>query len=86
MGVSGETPFGGAAYDFALRPDEEDQEEEEADGIEMEARGAAAGAGGRRAYRQTFQPLVAQELWWMGASAGTVLVLTAAACVLMTVG
>ncbi|ORY66790.1 hypothetical protein BCR35DRAFT_181744 [Leucosporidium creatinivorum] len=78
-------PFGGDAYDFALRAEEEDDEDVEA--VEFTS---SSGGGGeaqqRRAYRQTFQPIVKEELWWMGVSAATVLGLTATAVVLSVVG
>lgn len=81
-------PFGGDAYDFALRAEEEEEED-----LEPELGAAAGGGGGggaeaqqRRAYRQTFQPIVQEELWWMGVSAAAVLGLTVGAVVLSVVG
>lgn len=89
-------PFSGEDYDYALRPEEEEEEEEtDEDGQSSRRRastasqvgggGTVVGGGARRAYRQTFQPLVGYELWWMGASAGVVTLLTSAAVVLAVV-
>lgn len=74
-------PFGGEAYDFALRAEEEEDDER----VEL-SEIPAGDAQQRRAYRQTFQPIVPEELWWMGISAATVLGLTATAVVLSVVG
>lgn len=80
-GGAGEDPFGGDAYDYALRPEEDDEEEEEE---EEQERAPDAPVHARR--KSTFQPLIQQELWWMGLSAATVLGLTTAAVVLSVVG
>jgi hypothetical protein len=75
-------PFAGEAYDFALRAEEEDDDER----VELSDSAPTGEAQQRRAYRQTFQPIVKEELWWMGFSAATVLGLTATAVVLSVVG
>lgn len=75
-------PFGGDAYDFALRAEEEEEDER----VELSDSTPAGEAQQRRQYRQTFQPILKEELWWMGVSAATVLGLTAAAVVLSVAG
>ncbi|BGP44154.1 hypothetical protein JCM10449v2_008218 [Rhodotorula kratochvilovae] len=93
---SGETPFVGGAYDFALdgEGDEVDalgddalQSDYEDEGTEMREVGAATAGGAKTGgYRNRFQPLVGHELAWMGVSAAAVTGLTVAAVVLACVG
>ncbi|GAA6037592.1 hypothetical protein JCM8097_006130 [Rhodosporidiobolus ruineniae] len=95
--ATGETPFVGGAYDYALDAEETLTDEEDEDdlvataggrdgGEAMEMRSPGLGGGGGRAYRARFQPLVGVELAVMGVSAAAVLGLTVGAVVLAFVG
>ncbi|GAA5858233.1 hypothetical protein JCM8547_005702 [Rhodosporidiobolus lusitaniae] len=90
--ATGETPFVGGAYDFALDASEDalSVSSDDDGAVEMQQRGEAAtsrmAGGGGRTYRTRFQPLVGVELAWMGVSAGAVLALTVWAVVLTWVG
>ncbi|GJN94574.1 hypothetical protein Rhopal_007657-T1 [Rhodotorula paludigena] len=98
--ATGETPFVGGAYDFALDgdevdaldydDDEDDSDERRGRGVEMREMGASAaggtGAAAGKAYRMRFQPLEGYELAWMAVSASAVLGLTVTAVVLSVVG
>ncbi|KAM0753595.1 hypothetical protein T439DRAFT_322489 [Meredithblackwellia eburnea MCA 4105] len=48
--------------------------------------GHALGGQPRRAYRQSFQPLTPEEMWWMSLSALAVLGLTVVACIVTALG
>ncbi|BGP28263.1 hypothetical protein JCM10295v2_007250 [Rhodotorula toruloides] len=91
--ATGDTPFVGGAYDFALAADELDPSDDEDDdeaGHEMRALGAGGAVGSKMSaassYRMRFQPLEAHELAWMAASAAAITGLTVAAAVLAFVG
>ncbi|GAA5887076.1 hypothetical protein JCM6882_009439 [Rhodosporidiobolus microsporus] len=89
---TGETPFVGGGYDYALDAEEEDEVDalssgDEAGGMEMRPMGEASPrAGGGRAYRSRFQPLDGVEYVMMGVSAMAVVGLTVGAVVLTWVG
>ncbi|GAA5987594.1 hypothetical protein JCM11641_005376 [Rhodosporidiobolus odoratus] len=80
--ATGETPFMGGGYDFALEAGDDSPSEGGGPPIEMRSVGAAPAGRGGRGYRHRFQPLVGQELAWMGVSAACVLGLTVGAVVL----
>jgi hypothetical protein len=88
---TGETPFAGGAYDFALDAgDDSLSSDGEGEGVEMQQAGVAGSASPRtregRAYRTRFQPLLGVELAWMGVSAAAVTALTVGAVVLAFAG
>ncbi|SCZ96076.1 BZ3500_MvSof-1268-A1-R1_Chr8-1g09988 [Microbotryum saponariae] len=88
------------AYSYALRPEEEaeDEEDDEIDGLEMtrlsstttstrESQRGDQMSNKRKDYlRSRFQPLTYHEMGWMGVTALVVLVLSAAAVVLAAIG
>ncbi|BGO96349.1 hypothetical protein NBRC10512v2_008074 [Rhodotorula toruloides] len=90
--ATGDTPFVGGAYDFALAADELDpSEDEDDDEVGHEMRALGGGSSGAKmsaasSYRMRFQPLEAHELAWMAVSAAAVTGLTVAAAVLAFVG
>ncbi|BGP74501.1 hypothetical protein NBRC10513v2_007933 [Rhodotorula toruloides] len=91
--ATGDTPFVGGAYDFALAADEldpsDDDEDDDEAGHEMRALGGGSSGPKMAAaslYRMRFQPLEAHELAWMAVSAAAVTGLTVAAAVLAFVG
>ncbi|GAA5944025.1 hypothetical protein JCM10213_008974 [Rhodosporidiobolus nylandii] len=87
--ASGETPFVGGGYEYALDAEDDtlsDGEEGEAHEMRSTAAQASPNLAGGRAYRQRFQPLLGYELAWMGVSAAAVLGLTVGAVVLTWVG
>ena len=87
----GGAPFGGrresdafgAEYDEALAPDEELEMEMDVLGGDDVEEGKDLGR--RRPFRETFQPLTAQEIWWMIFSSSLVLALTVVACVVTAI-
>lgn len=90
---SGETPFAGGAYDFALDAEDalasdDDEDVGQGGAVEMQPTGVNSreGGGGPRAYRMRFQPLVAVELTWMAVSGAAVTALTLGAVVLAFAG
>lgn len=92
--ATGDTPFVGGAYDFALAADEfNPSDEAEDDEVEasQEMRALGGGSSGAKvpaasSYRMRFQPLETHELAWMAASAAVVTGLTVTAAVLAFVG
>lgn len=48
--------------------------------------GHAMGGGGRGGYRQSFQPLGRDELWWMAVASVVVLALVVVSCVVVALG
>jgi hypothetical protein len=85
-GDDSEAAFAGGAYDFALRPEEDDEDEDNEVVADQPKATNADGFPRQRQRKSSFQPLGALELWWMTASAALVLGLTAAAIVLSVVG
>ncbi|GAA6052548.1 hypothetical protein JCM3770_003237 [Rhodotorula araucariae] len=84
---TGETPFIGGAYEYALDGDD-DEDHLATEMREVGGGGGPAGGGRGRptAFRTSFQPLVGYELAWMGLSAAAVTGLTVAAVVLACIG
>lgn len=91
----------GKEYDDALaHSDDEAYDEEEGGGLERleEDLGGGSGSGhrgrelghamggGRGGYRQSFQPLTSDEVWWMAVSTVIVLALTVVSCVVTALG
>lgn len=73
-------PFASHEYEYALRPEEEDEE------TSAEEPQAQEAVRERRAARSQFQPILKEEMLWMGVSGLAVLGLTATAVVLSVVG
>lgn len=94
VGRPEDAPFASPDYDNALAPtptDSEGEDDEEAVGVELrrlskEGRPSGAGGGAGRSYRNSFQPLIREEWYWMGASALSVAILTVAAVILTFLG
>lgn len=83
-GDESEAAFSGGAYDFALRPEEDDEEDED---IRTSTRGIGSEPSSRRRQRKSsFQRLAVSELWWMAGSAALVFGLTATAVILSVIG